>query len=235
MNTYFDTVFCDSDGVLFNFHLEAVRAHLRVGRRIQGLHHHGTPLELTNYALMKQYPRGVSLSKWLCPDIQEHADYWSPEYQRLFWKPIEQDPFFWRNMPTFEHSENLLKMLKGYCKHLVMLTTPHTDPNCYYGKYFSLRRSGLAKYFTEEPIFCKHKWRLAHPSCLLIDDFSQHTQSWVSECQRRYERDGSAILFPAMWNENHEYTNDPVGFVDREIQVILDGWLPQHFTRENYQ
>jgi hypothetical protein len=221
MNTYFDTIFCDSDGVLFNFHLEAVRAHLRVGRRIQGLHYHGAPIDLLWPALAKQYPKGVSLSKWLCPEVQNLDNHWSEE-MKAFWKPIEQDPFFWRNMPCFSHAIPLLKMLKGYCNNLVMLTTPHTDPHCYHGKYYSLRASGLHTHFTEEPIFCKHKWRLAHPNCLLIDDFSRHTQSWLSECQRRYEKEGSAILFPGVWNENHEHAHDPVGFVQREIEAILD-------------
>lgn len=222
MNTYFyfDTIYCDADGVLMNFHLEAVRAHLRVGKRIIGLQHYGTPLQLNAATLFKQYPPGLSVSKYLVPSVQDTNDHWSEEMNE-FWKPIEIDPFFWRNMQPFDHAVQLLKLLRGYCKHLLIVTTPHTDPTCYHGKYDSLIKTGMLKLCTGEPIFCKEKWRLAHPSCLLIDDFSRHTESWLVECERRYERPGSAILFPGVWNENHAHWQRPVEFVKEQIEAIL--------------
>jgi len=211
---YFHTIYLDMDGVIANFHLEAIRAYMRVGKNLR---HIGDLETLTAHKLFTQWPKGVSLQKYINPKHEDGNDYWSPEMDD-FWKPIRIDPLFWRKIAPMGFMRDLIDLLKTYTKHLVICTTPDWDPNSSLGKRQWLIGQGLGDL---EYVFIKHKWRLADPQALLIDDYERHVQSWCQECDRRFGVPGSAILFPAVWNENHHLWTRPVQYVEQMINGFL--------------
>ena len=206
---YFHTIYCDQDGITADFHTEAVRAHMRVGRRYPSLSHSGTPLQLSGEYLRSRWPLGVSCHIFTCPELNEVKDYWDDEMD-TFWKPIREDPLFWHNLPVFPWTFELVKLLKNHCKHLVFVTTPDKDTSSYAGKYAWLRRHGLDNH---ELITMKQKWRLARPDALIIDDFHVHVNNWHKECQELFNVHGHALLFPQPWNPNHHASRDPMNFI----------------------
>lgn len=198
----FHTIFCDMDGVIADFDLEAVRAHLRT-HNLPHLHV-GQPLDLTSEMLYKRWAKGKSLQKNLANGQKMERE--------AFWEPIDLDPLFWRKILPYHHSADLLKMLAKYCDHLTILTTPHTHPSCYQGKRQWLIDHGLGDL---ELIFCSYKWRLARSNCLLIDDHDKHVMGWQEQLQH-------AILFPAMTNDEWSYATNPVPRVQQQILEILE-------------
>lgn len=199
------------DGPIADFNLEAVRAHLRVGKRFHWLPHYGTPLSLTADILARHYPLGTSVSTVLNPQPNTPDDHWH-ESMEAFWQPIRIDPMFWQNLEPFTWTKNLVKMLEMHCKHLIICTTPDKHRNSYSGKYHWLERMGLAHL---ELITIKQKWRLADPQCLLIDDSPKHIESFVKE-------GGQALLFPCISNEHHPYLKDPVSYIHEHLTELLD-------------
>jgi len=203
----FQTIFCDIDGVIADFHLEAVRAHMRIGNRFALLDHHGTPLELSHQRLYSRWPPGMSCHRFCTGMVTEVEDLWSPEMDG-FWRPIRSDPFFWQNMPALPWAKQLLKLLEGYCKEIVYVTTPDWTPDSHAGKLSWLAVQKMPQY---EYITMKNKWRLARPNCLLIDDFEKHVERWQ-------EKDCPALLFPQPWNEDHHFVGDRLGFVRKYLE-----------------
>jgi len=217
MIEYFHSIYLDMDGVFANFHLEAIRAHLRAGRRLPHIHN-GEPMQLTAKALFRQWPKGTSLQRYMYPKAQmTENNHWDSSMDD-FWLPIRLDPVFWRKIQPMEWMHDLINYLEPLCKHLVFLTTPDIHPTSYQGKVQWLYDNNLSKY---ELITAKHKWRLADPQSLLIDDYAKHVQSWCAECDRRFEKPGSAILFPAVWNENHPWAFRPLEYVENMINGFL--------------
>lgn len=203
----FKNIYCDLDGVFANFHLEAVRAHLRIGHRPQNLNFHGAPLELSWETLKRSWPGGVSLQKFV-RNIEDTPDYWCPEMD-TFWEPIRLDPMFWYKVPPFPWLQELLEMLYQCGENIIFISTPDTTHHSYAGKRKWFIDQGLDQH---ELMLIKSKWRLAHPDDILIDDFQGHIKSWLKCCQERYDARGHALLFPQPWNQNHGY-KDPLEFI----------------------
>lgn len=67
------------------------------------------------------------------------------------------------------------------------------------------------KHFADIPmILCKEKFFLAAPDRLLIDDNDGNVDKWRSA-------GGKAILFPQIWNANHEWRHSPMIYVGMEL------------------
>jgi 5'(3')-deoxyribonucleotidase len=208
---YFDTIACDQDGVLFDFHTAAARIH--VGARLLKMDHihTGSPLDLGFHDFHRRWPRGLSLQKWI-----SNAGGRNTVDDEVFWKPIREDPLFWRNLAPYPWWKELLKLLSDHCENLIIVTTPDDDPGCFSGKKFLLNEYGLGNL---ELVTAKNKWRLAAPDTLLIDDFQKHVQAWLQVHKKRYGIPGHAILFPTPWNVNHGAAADPVGFVRKYLKT----------------
>jgi len=206
----FDTCYCDLDGVIADFHLEAVRAHMREGKQFK-LDHYGTPLELTHDHLYSRFPPGISVSQYCLPDLPREVleDHWHGAMD-LFWAPIRKDPFFWKNMPPLPWWKDLIKLLHQYSEEIVFFTTPDKHENSYGGKFYWMKRHGLGDY---ELLTGKNKWRLVDPNCILIDDFGVHVANWLNKCKTKFNQSGHAILFPQPWNDNHVHCHNRLGTV----------------------
>ncbi len=210
----YQTIYCDIDGVLADFHLEAVRAHMRAGKRFPKLDHSGTPLELTHDYLYDRWPLGLSCHQFCCEGMGPVPDYWSSAMD-AFWAPIRLDPLFWHNVPHLPWWRDLVSLLRKHCEHLVWVTTPDKHRYSYGGKYHWLVQHKLDGC---ELITMHNKWRLAHPRSLLIDDFEKHTQAWGNQVDHLFREPGHVLLFPQPWNPNHHLIADRLGYVESYLK-----------------
>lgn len=208
-------IYLDLDGVIANFHAEAIRAHIRKGPLKTRHGTHSDPMEAYELASNEKWPRGHSLQKYIGFDSLEQ-----------FWQPIDQDPLFWRGIQPYPWYKKLIEMSSGYCQHLVFCTSPSSHHYSWSGKALWLSLHGL------DHIPCvmmgvndnnrngqpspAGKWMLAAPDRLLLDDFHKQTGPFV-------EAGGQAILFPQPWNRNHEYCHDPLGYTLAELTRITEG------------
>lgn len=205
----YDTIFLDQDGVICNFYLEAVRAHLRMGRRMPWLDHHGTPLQLHPQRLMERWPRGITS---LVDAVGITAK--GEEAVQEFWRPMLIEPSTWNWMEAFEYTHQLVELLQGYCNELVICTHAASGIS---DEYAGKRQWQANHKLTHlDLIIVEHKYRLAHPKALLIDDFHKNVERFQHPPTGR--PGGEAILFPQPWNKNHEHWRHNVQFVREYLE-----------------
>lgn len=213
----FHTGYCDMDGLIADFHLEAVRAHMRDGRRFPSLCGVTGPLELTHDILYHVTPPLTHTQTVCCPELpNDVSDFWGPELEP-FWAPIRKDPFFWSNMSCYSWTKELIELLHHYCDEVVFVTSPDKHHHSYHGKWRWMVRNHLSHY---ELITAHQKWRLAHPRCLLIDDSGKHVNQWKDQCDHLFREPGYAILFPQPWNQNYEHCHNRLAYT----QSLLEGY-----------
>jgi hypothetical protein len=207
-------IYLDVDGVLANFHVAAIIAHLHLGplKLIHGTYYETN--DAYRIASNEYWPNGISLQKYL--NIQDI------EY---FWKPINPDPLFWRGLPPYPWYKRLVDICSGYCEQLVLCTSPSNHHHSWGGKALWLAQKELghlpcimmngATNGTAHNNHAIGKWMLAHPDRLLIDDFHKQVDPFV-------QAGGKGILFPQPWNSNHPYKSDPVGYVVQQLEKITE-------------
>jgi len=120
-------------------------------------------------------------------------DFWTPEMTtKQFWDRVSLDGSgFWRNIPTYEWTENLIDLVKLYDPEFTLLTSPASCPYSWKGK-----RQWIQDYFGENfnrQIMTHDKHFCAAPGRVLIDDNEIN-------CKRFADWGGQAILFPQSWN-----------------------------------
>ncbi|MGB9592072.1 MAG: hypothetical protein ACPL1K_06110, partial [Candidatus Kryptoniota bacterium] len=67
-------------------------------------------------------------------------------------------------------------------------------------------------------IFTKKKYLLANPESILIDDCMDNCDGFIAH-------GGVAIPFPAEWNKNWKYSNDPMAYVSKVLDNVLDDYI----------
>ena len=218
----YQTIYLDMDGLLANFHLEAIRQYMRAGFRFKELNHHGTPLSLSNDTLNAAWQNkpGQSLQKAFGLPVGDD-----------FWKPIDREPMFWDMIQPYSHAKALVELVQPYCEHLVIISYAHRTPDCYRGKRAWLDAHG---FHTKEFITCQEKWRLSRRDTLLIDDHDRQCNNFAkpqcrpdTPCEAAIEIDqqsklssydyhtchGDALLFPTWWNDNYQYATTPLSYI----------------------
>lgn len=239
----YQTIYLDMDGVLCNFHLEAVRAHMREGKSFPALDHYDTPLMLTADRLHTQWLKhapGSSLQKWLMPKRDRESN---DDWMRRFWQPIRRASFVWENLEPYDWFRNVIEVCYQYAEHLEIVTTPdYHNPHCHAGKVRWLTRFKL-----DIPIWQNgRKQALSRPGTLLIDDYEKNCEKFaIPQCNNlpahlRCPIDvssqgmatpenekhpwchGDAILFPAPWNELHNHSNDPIAYLVKELTRLTN-------------
>ena len=236
----YDAIFLDMDGIQANFHLEAIRAHMRVGHRFPTINHNGAPQDLTSEQLHALWPLGKSLQRAFFSYMLDGKS--DEERDKLFWKPIDSDPLFWRNIEPYPWYKHVVELCQDYARSVVLCTKPHTHPNCYGGKRLWIKNYGLGHL---QAHFCAEKWRLSRPRTLLIDDYGPNVASFASpQCGGSLEQcyfspiqlrmgdksklilphhcHGNAILFPQPWNERHPYRHNPLEHLENCLRELTN-------------
>ena len=205
----FDNIYLDMDGVLANFHAEAVRAHIRKGPLKTRYGTLTDPLQAYEFTSNDHWPKGLSLQKFIG---WENLD--------AFWAPIDSDPLFWRGIQPYPWYKKLIETCQGYCKHLSFCTSPSSHHTSWGGKALWLKLHDLDHI---PCIMMGHngspssvgKWMLAAPGRLLIDDFHKQTEPFI-------EHGGQAILFPQPWNRAYEFCHDPLGYTVGQLERLTE-------------
>lgn len=152
-----ETIFCDLDGVLADFHSAALLAH---GREVLST---------------KAWPKGVDLKDVL------GLKYETAEDKTTFWKPINQLEFFWEELSSFPWVGQLLEELESRVgnKNVIICTSASEDPKSNSGKAQWLLDRGIRKGLIQ--INRTEKNHLSGPGKLLIDDWSINMGPWVEK------------------------------------------------------
>lgn len=181
-------IFLDLDGVLVNTHKILIE---RVGRSYE-----------------------ETLAKWPVGKY-EIATVMGFDY-KFFWDMIrEEGTAFWADAPAYPWAKDLYALCCATAPTW-FLTNPIGSPGCMFGKFEWLRKfTGNEE--MRNYMMGKHKYLCSKPGALLIDDFETNCDEFNS--QEDFEgRGGEAILFPGIWNRNHQYAADPMAYVTKEIR-----------------
>ncbi|KKM91187.1 hypothetical protein LCGC14_1231040 [marine sediment metagenome] len=130
-----------------------------------------------------------------------------------FWRPINyMGEAFWAEMPSTRRMYALMALVCEMDWYIA--SKPRLDPACVPGKL-----KWLADYLNpfSEPfdryVFTPHKHLLASSGRILIDDSDAEIAAW-------HKAGGYSILWPAKWNSDHEYADDPITRIRYNLRQI---------------
>lgn len=136
-----------------------------------------------------------------------------------FWAMIDETTNFWYNLPVLANARMLLTVCQAFAPTSI-LTKCNRNPGCYKGK-----KESRDKHFPDLELLTtsRHKWHMGR--CvrrILIDDTDKQVKAWR-------DKGGTAILYPQVWNQNHELAKQPVQYVISELARIAQMKQPQQF------
>jgi hypothetical protein len=142
-------------------------------------------------------------------------DYWNEMglTEKEFWAPIESAGFdWWAQLPCLPWTYDLLSFLDDVCPGFEFATKPYNADSAA-GKW-----NWLDRYSPDEKRhLTSDKSSLSGPGRILIDDSPQQIFKWQ-------ENGGTGILFPASYNVNSIYLDDPVSCVRKQLEMIHDDY-----------
>lgn len=141
-----------------------------------------------------------------------------------FWDTLDaQGPEFWETLPTLPWADALYKMLEDWVgdpwNQLYVATSPSRAPVSAMGKVHWMRNYFGTKF--RRYMLGSHKYLLAGPDRVLIDDSDAKIKKFV-------QFGGTGILFPQLWNSNHDLELDSRGsarltYVAHQLELIKNG------------
>lgn len=137
-----------------------------------------------------------------------------------FWWPLSG---FWADLPVLPWAGELIDLVRSTTDEWFVVTSPSRCPGCVDQKrewcriVFGLPPGAWFDRLVPTP----HKYLLAGPDTLLIDDHEENCRSFVRDPVWDRNTGGHAINFPAYHNSMHTSKTDPMGFV----RAALDSWL----------
>ena len=125
-----------------------------------------------------------------------------------FWHAIHgEGSTFWANLPKYPYSDSLVNIIKASGKELFILSTPSHKPSSWAGKVEWIRLH--YPQLISKTILTEHKYLLAKPGTLLIDDKPEN-------CKKFRENGGSSYMWSQPWN-----TEEDSPFLDNHEQIKL--------------
>jgi 5'(3')-deoxyribonucleotidase len=128
--------------------------------------------------------------------------------REAYWQAIaRQGEVFWSDLEEYPWFSQLYGSLREIAP-VIFLSASTRSPWCLSGKLKWLQqRFGVAY---RDFIFTPHKQQLAHPSAMLIDDLDVNVESFS-------QAGGTALLFPQIWNSNHQVEDDKVMYTLTQV------------------
>jgi 5'(3')-deoxyribonucleotidase len=179
-----ETILLDMDGVCCDFVSAACEIH---GKNLEDL-----------------------LPDWPAGEGWNFYEMWGATAEE-FWKPINNDVFFWWELDEYEWRYELVDLLKESSEELVFASSPSKCPSSHCGKAHWLRNRGFCP--SKDAMLGSRKELMGHPSTVLIDDNDRN-------CEKFRARGGHAIVFPQHWNSQHEKQTDRLLYVQEELEKI---------------
>lgn len=143
-----------------------------------------------------------------------------------FWTPINERPGFWRGLQKLPWADDLVAACRLLTGDVWFVTSPSRCPGCIREKEDWLREHYGVPH--DRMIPAKHKYLLAGPDTVLIDDYDVNCKEFVTCPVRGRPTGGHAICLPAHHNHLHELKDEPLEYV----LGALDSWarrLPQPY------
>jgi len=98
---------------------------------------------------------------------------------------------FWENLPETPEFRPILNIINSANVPWCIVTSPSKSPACAAGKVAWMKKRFGRRF--EDFFLCAHKYLLAAPSRLLIDDWDANTTAFENA-------GGAALLWPQQWN-----------------------------------
>lgn len=143
-----------------------------------------------------------------------HKKFWQMSSADFF-KPMEFD--FWTQLERYDWAYHVTTAINDVVtdNETFYCTSPSDNKGCIDGKKFWLRTYGFHGDNHEQFIPIRRKDLLAGPDVLLIDDSDHNVAAFRNA-------GGMAILFPQPWNENRELTEDRIGYLRKQLEIVTN-------------
>jgi 5'(3')-deoxyribonucleotidase len=126
------------------------------------------------------------------------------------WDVIDCTTGFWESLVPYPWASDLVAAAEEVGT-VRLLSSPSKDPMCLAGK----KRWVNTHFPALRLLPFGEKELLAKPGRILIDDNDGNCEKWRAA-------GGIAILFPQPWNNNREFTVDPLGHVLEQLAIVTD-------------
>lgn len=134
--------------------------------------------------------------------------------KKEFWDTIDSyGENFWLNLEPEEWAYELINIVKFYDRDFTILTSPSRSHHAGSGKILWLQKFFHKKFSNYIITPAKNKQRNANKKSILIDDNEKN-------CEEFRSRLGYTILFPRIWNQNHELENQKIEHTKKHLDLI---------------
>jgi len=160
---------------------------------------------------------GLDMSKY---PLGEY-DLWKafPQQMKGFsWDDLGED--FWANLEPTAEASQIMEMIHGHNSFIFTCPINFYDgkliKGCIEGKLRWLEKHMPEHYKNELYLFGRHKHFITTQNTILIDDNNEYVKEFSSA-------GGKAILFPRIWNSEHE--NADIGM--ELVRAVFETWTKQ--------
>lgn len=138
-----------------------------------------------------------------------------------FWAPINAaGAAFWDSLPVLPWAHELLGEVARLTDDWYVLTAPARNyGECVAGKHSWLARL-LGVPWTHRMIPTPHKWMLAGPGRVLIDDSDANLMSFAKNPRTKRDTGSITVCLPAHHNHMHHRKDDPMGYVRARLEML---------------
>ncbi len=131
-----------------------------------------------------------------------------------FWRAIDsRGEEWWYDLELEEWANELLEVVRFYDKNFTILTSPSRSHYAASGKVLWMQKHFGEKFANYIITPAKNKQLLANKKAVLIDDNN-------TNCEQFRSRLGYAVLFPRIWNTNHELESSKLEHTERQLRLI---------------
>jgi len=144
-------------------------------------------------------------------DMVAHLDIAPSE----FWKVIDSyGEKWWSDLQPEEWAYELVDIIKFYDSNFIILTSPSRSHFAASGKILWLQKFFKSNKFNRYIITpAINKQLLANNKSILVDDNN-------TNCEQFRSRLGYTVLFPRIWNTNHELESGKLEHTERQLRLI---------------
>lgn len=131
-----------------------------------------------------------------------------------FWKTIDSyGEEWWANLEPESWANELIEIVRFYDRDFTILTSPSRSHFAGSGKILWLQKYFNKKFSNYIITPAKNKQKLASAKSVLIDDNDKN-------CEQFRFRLGYTVLFPRIWNQNHELENEKIEYTKKQLNLI---------------
>lgn len=146
---------------------------------------------------------------------RRYPDFGDMTLARFWWPINEGGPNFWQELDPTPHFNELVRALQATGQDWHVVTAPSECPTSYDGKV-----RWLKQYFGQDFdrfIISPHKYLLAQPYSVLIDDRDQNVEQFRVNPVTKRPTGALGIVFPTQGNTQHLRKANPVKYVVEQL------------------